>query len=485
MEQAEPLTTQYPPTSQGRAILSVSLTRQRRQLLLFIVSLVLLVTAWMLIAPSTPVLIYFFLAMFCGLLVWSGVLLRDTLHPEQFIYQKIITQCSHYTSKVSDPEILLDKMTHLLYTTLETETFTLWRYDGDENSFCMLRTSGAALSSKLAELPVDIPADTLRKTVAVSNLASSALKQGLVAANIKFFTTLNLGETVIGAIGFGPSALVSNFTARHREWLRVLAGSLTPLLHSSMLSLKLAQTAENLHLAYRRTIDVQDNERRSLATELHDDILGRLTTMALTLNKSQKEVRTRPVEVQNWLGTLEGETQSVNRRLREITQGLHPTVLTDLGLISATRAYMDTLAKQPRRHHTRQTVTLTAQGFEQQRIDNKSIERDIYYITKQALDNALNHAQADQIFIHMRWDDDAISVTVRDTGRGMPAAPEKLVGFDGHLGLLSMHERTVAWRGSLSLHTDPDQGTTVRARLPVDQASPYPADLQAYVQYLT
>jgi signal transduction histidine kinase len=325
----------------------------------------------------------------------------------------------------------------------------------------------------------------LSKTLSVANLPNSAFKQALVAANLQLFTTLNFGDTVIGGFGIGPSARVSKFTLRQATWLRSLAGFLTPLVHNALLTHRLTQTSENLHLAYRRTIDVQDNERRSLATELHDDILGRLTTMALTLNKSQKEVAIRPVEVQNWLGTLESETQSVNRRLREITQGLHPTVLTDLGLISATRAYMDLLAKQPRRHHTRQTISLTAQGFEHQRIDNKSLERDIYYITKQALDNAIKHAQTDQIFIHLRWDNDAISITVRDTGRGMPDSPDKLIGFNGHLGLLSMHERTVAWQGTLALHTAPDQGTTVRARLPVDQASPYPADLQAYVQYLT
>ena len=153
----------------------------------------------------------------------------------------------------------------------------------------------------------------------------------------------------------------------------------------------------------------------------------------------------------SWLEGLEKETTNVNQRLREITQGLHPTVLTNLGLISAIQAYLDTIVRQPLSASAPRVITLTAQGFSADRIPDLRLERDLYHITRQALDNAVAHAQADQVFIHVRWSSDAVSVTVQDTGRGMQDTPERLMGQRGHLGLLSMNERVRAWGGRLTL----------------------------------
>jgi signal transduction histidine kinase len=202
------------------------------------------------------------------------------------------------------------------------------------------------------------------------------------------------------------------------------------------------------------------------------------------LSNSQRQLTLEPGKVQNWLETLSQETRYLNRRLREITQGLHPAVLTDLGLIAALQAYMDTLSKHALPVSAPRTIDLTAQGFADTRINDPKLERDLYYITRQALDNAIKHAQAEQIYVHLRWRDDAVTVTVQDTGIGLKAAPELLMGQQGHLGLLSLHERVLAWRGRLSFQTGPGQGTTVYARLPIHQPSPNPSHLQAFTHYL-
>ena len=178
------------------------------------------------------------------------------------------------------------------------------------------------------------------------------------------------------------------------------------------------------------------------------------------------------------------ETRYLHLRLREITQGLHPSILTDLGLIAALQAYMDSLSKHALPTSAPRTIDLTAQGFNGTRIDDPKLERDLYYIIRQAVDNALKHAQAEQIFIHLRWRDDAVTVTVQDTGVGLKAPPEMLMGQQGHLGMLSLQERVLAWRGRLSFQTGQGQGTTVHARLPICQPSPNPTHLQAFTHYL-
>jgi signal transduction histidine kinase len=253
---------------------------------------------------------------------------------------------------------------------------------------------------------------------------------------------------------------------------------------SAYLLADLAEALSKLQLAYRRTIDAEDEERRRLAMELHDDILSRLTTMTLALRHGQKQLSVNPEQVQGCLEMVEYETQSINRRLREITQGLHPSVLVDLGLISALQAYMDSLVKKSLPASAPGLITLTAQGFNGDRLAEPNLERDLYFITRQALDNAIEHAHADQVFIHLRWREDAVSVTVQDNGRVMKEPPEQLMGQNGRLGLLSMNERVLTWQGRLTFHTTPGNGTTVQVRVPIDQPSRQPAHLQAFTQLL-
>ena len=486
-----------------------------RQVGLFLIATGLLALVGLvtqIVPTTTPVNLLLWL-VFGGVAAWGGALFRDALQPERLLYHEILEACSRFTRDTTDPELLLDQVSHTLHTLLRTHSLTLWRHDDADSAIKLLRAEGTPLPLDLAELPLDLDPTQICSSWLVLNLPDSALKQGLQAAGIQLVAPLRLGDTLVGFWGLGEPQAGLRFNPKLRDWLDLLAGQIALIVQNALLLIDLNDTTQRLYLAYRRTTDVQEAERRNLATELHDDILGRLTTMALTLSQSQKQLAAnfgqgvsrsldeyrRPERsgnafpfsppqldaVRERLQHLEIEAQNINRRLREITQGLHPSVLADLGLISAMRAYIDSLARQPLPETPLKIISLTAQGFEQQQFGSQKLERDLYYITRQALDNAIKHAQAGQIFIHLRWDKEIIGVTVRDTGRGMPGTPERLMGQDGHLGLLSMRERALAWQGNISFHTSPEQGTTIRARLPIDQPSRAPAHLQAYTQYLS
>jgi nitrate/nitrite-specific signal transduction histidine kinase len=75
-------------------------------------------------------------------------------------------------------------------------------------------------------------------------------------------------------------------------------------------------------------------------------------------------------------------------------------------------------------------------------------------------------------------------MTIKDTGQGMKDDPETLTGQNGHLGLLSIKERALAWRGQVDFYTAPGQGTTIYARLPLTQPSSTPTHLQAFIHHL-
>jgi signal transduction histidine kinase len=440
------------------------------------------------LSPVVTFAAWFIFGMFC---VWVGAGLQHILHPERRAYQQIIETTGQLVREISDQEVLLDRMTHTLYENLGLESLSVWRYQAEESVLLLSRFEGLkAVGDRLdsgdwAELPLDIDEQQLHGTQSVSALPESALREALVAIGVRVVTSLTLGDELIGIIGLGNSIGDTQHSEEALHWLDLVTGHLALVIKSAYLITDLEETLNKLQLAYRRTVEVEEEERRHLAVELHDDVLSRLTTMSLTLRNSRNRLASDPAQVHDWLEMLEKETRSLNRRLREITQGLHPSVLVDLGLISALQAYIDSLARRsPWPESTPCEVTLTAQGFNGNRLVEQNLERDLYYITRQALDNALAHAHPDRVFIHLRWREQAVSLTVQDTGCGMKATPKELMGQNGHLGLLSMNERVLARQGQLSFHTQPGQGTSVHVRLPIDRPSPAPTHLQAFSQII-
>ncbi len=404
--------------------------------------------------------------------------LERRLHPES--PGQLLSTYSHLGPEAPPLNDLLPYVSRALCADLGASGVTMWLYRPEEGLLTLAHREGTATGETLTELPVDLSPKHLRGTQPVTALPESALRQGWLAMQVKVVTALRLREELVGMIGLSSDAPGQNY----RPELDLLAGQLALVVKNGRLVADLEATLAQLQLAYRRSLDFQEEERRKLAVELHDDILSRLTTMGMTLRNSQRQITTDTAKVQLWLEMLEQETRYLNTRLREITQGLHPAILADLGLIAALQAYMDSLTKHALPPSAPRTVDLTAQGFDNARLPDPKLERDLYYLTRQALDNALKHAQAEQILIHLRWRDEAVTVTVQDNGVGLTSAPEHLMGQQGHLGLLSMHERVLAWRGRLSFQSSPGQGTTVYARLPLGQPSPNPSHLQAFTCYL-
>ncbi len=416
--------------------------------------------------------------------IWLGSKLEYLLQPERLAYQQALAACTQIVRQVSDHDVLLDRLTLLLFQNLGLASISVWRYRAEERILELVRFEGGDAGKGFNRLPLDLEVRYLHGTWPVSLLPESALRQGLIAGGAQVVASLSVGDELVGLMAFGDSRWGNRYSAEALRWLGLIAGQLALAVKSAYLLSDLAEALNKLQLAYRRTIDAEDEERRRLAVELHDDILSRLTTMTLALRHGQKQLSANPEQVRTCLETVEHETQTINRRLREITQGLHPSVLVDLGLISALQAYMDSLVKKSLPASAPGLITLTAQGFNGDRLAEPNLERDLYFITRQALDNAIEHAHADQVFIHLRWREDAVSVTVQDNGCGMKEPPEQLMGQNGRLGLLSMNERVLTWQGRLTFHTAPGNGTTVHIRIPIDQPSRHPTHLQAFTQLL-
>ena len=462
-----------------------SIQRQRGMVLILIPGALTILLLGVLLAFEEISWITGLIGLILGLIsLWLGLRFSRIGNGEVMAYWQTTEIFSRLVQDTSDQEQLLDQITNTLFETLAVSHLSIWRYRVDDNVLAMLRAAGATPPLDLTELPFDIALDLPDGAHPVASLPESALRQGLLSLEIDDIALLRLGDELIGLIGFGQRHSPTAIGPAARRWLNLMAGQLALVVKNACLVTDLEETIAKLQLAYRRTIDAEEEERRHLAIELHDDILSRLSTMSMTMRLNRRRLSTHPLQVEQGLVTLEEEAQYLNRRLREITQGLHPSVLTDLGLIAALQAYLDSIGKQVLPSSAPRVITLTAQGFDDHRINNQKLETDLYYISRQAIDNALFHAHAEQILIHLRWGQTAISLTVQDTGCGLPDTPEVLMGQTGHLGLLSMNERTLAWRGRLTFDSTTGQGTTIHVRVPMTRSSPAPAHLQAFTYHL-
>lgn len=190
---------------------------------------------------------------------------------------------------------------------------------------------------------------------------------------------------------------------------------------------------------------VQEDERRSLARELHDE-LGQLLTALI-----HRLERAHGIEVESV--TLAREALG---RVRELARLLRPPVLDDLGLPAA----LNWLARQAREHAGLEVKTRTPPGFG--RLD-ADVETLVYRIAQEALTNVIRHAGACRAGIELTRLGNRLELSVRDDGRGFdPAAAARVsqgTGLDG------MRERVALFGGSLAVRSAPGQGTHIVATL--------------------
>jgi PAS domain S-box-containing protein len=229
----------------------------------------------------------------------------------------------------------------------------------------------------------------------------------------------------------------------------------------------LRESAARLHLLSRRLLKVQEEERRHLARELHDEFGQLLATITLQLHaaKTVAGEASRAI-IEDCVSIL----QRAGDQVRSLALELRPAMLDMAGLEAALRW----LASQ---HEQRTGVTTEVVGHFNEMPGEVAIAA--FRVVQEALTNALRHAHAHHIWIEINEIDANLQLTVRDDGSGFDVAEtlERMPKF-GHLGLLGMRERIEILGGMLEIDSVRGRGTSIRILLPLhDAAASTPADL--------
>ncbi len=209
----------------------------------------------------------------------------------------------------------------------------------------------------------------------------------------------------------------------------------------------------------KKVISAQEDERRRISRELHDEIGQALTAMAVQLKVLEKEFACSTTAVTR-IEAIRSLTEETIEELRRLSAQLRPASLDDLGLITALKDFVRKFGA-----HFNLEVDLYTRGFENLELAD-AVKIAVYRIIQEALTNVARHAQANNVSVIVEYRDGYITAIVEDDGVGFRADSEEDLPTE-RLGILGMKERCHLFGGSLTIESS-SQGTCVYARIPVD-----------------
>jgi len=216
---------------------------------------------------------------------------------------------------------------------------------------------------------------------------------------------------------------------------------------------------EQLHALASRLIEAQEDERRRIAGDLHDDVTQQLASLAMTVSALKQHRTGNDDDWDAVAAAIQRQIAGLSAQLHSLARQLHPAVLDDLGLATALEAECQRSAMEGA------SVRVRIDG-DVDRLDRPA-QLAIYRAVQEAVRNAGRHGQARHVTVTLHVRRHEAVLLVQDDGAGFDrAAPHWRPG----VGLAAMHERARALGGSVEIRSASGQGTTVTLTLPLRSA---------------
>ncbi len=208
--------------------------------------------------------------------------------------------------------------------------------------------------------------------------------------------------------------------------------------------------------ATRDILDAEERERRRIAGDLHDGVGQTLSAALLNLDYLQKSVAGSDGAVSELVDNAVAMVRDSYQEMRSISHQMMPNALLKAGLGSSIKEFLAAIDGQ------RIKVHLSVSGLEQ-RLDQQ-LETVLYRAVQEAVNNVIKHAQASRLTIQLMKDEEGISATIEDNGRGFdPAASGHVEG----IGLKNMRSRIALLQGSVDVDAVPGKGTVIVIYVPL------------------
>jgi two-component system, NarL family, sensor histidine kinase NreB len=216
----------------------------------------------------------------------------------------------------------------------------------------------------------------------------------------------------------------------------------------------------------KKVISSQEDERKRIGRELHDDTLQQLSAVLMRIDMCKLQPQTfTPNKVEELRGIVITAIDSIIA----IMQNLRPTLLDDLGLTAAIKSLVDIHLGEKGIKYNVDTIGMTDKRF------RPEVEITLFRIVQEAISNIGRHAKAKNVSVLIKCDHDAVHVNIEDNGVGFEV--NSLYHQSSHdmrdrrgLGILGMKERVILIGGEMDIHSQPGIGTKIGIRIPLLQA---------------
>lgn len=212
------------------------------------------------------------------------------------------------------------------------------------------------------------------------------------------------------------------------------------------------------HLSHQ-VLHAQEEERKRISRELHDEIVQTLVGINLHLEALARDATINPQSLQRKIAQTQRLVEKSVKIVHDFARELRPTLLDDQGLIAALHSFMKDFTE---RTGIRIRFT-TCAVVDQLESDRRTV---LYRVAQSALTNVAQHAHASQVSVSIRKVRDALLMEITDNGKSFDAQGMLYAQTPKRLGLVSMRERIEMVGGSFIVESAPGKGTTIRAQIP-------------------
>ena len=204
-------------------------------------------------------------------------------------------------------------------------------------------------------------------------------------------------------------------------------------------------------------LTAQEDERRRVARELHDDVTQRLAFLSIELGKLGSEIPDSLEETRTRVRALQDQTLRVSNEVRRVSRGLHPSIITDFGLGVALEDFCAEFEKA-------QGIQVQFEGLVEDSELDAIGATCLYRIAQESMRNAAIHGHASEVRVELTVGGGSMQLRVKDNGVGFPAEGGR---SKTGLGVISMRERIRLVNGTLTLSSQAGQGTEITASVPL------------------
>ena len=304
----------------------------------------------------------------------------------------------------------------------------------------------------LSEAAINVVVDeSIRKILIWSVLV---LILGLsVAYALATILTRPISELSAAARAIGKG----DFKWKAPVWLGDEIGNLGASFNEMTDELKHKEEARQMLLS--RVISAQEEERKRIARELHDETSQALTSLMVGLKVAEETAEEQQVKQKT--SELRAVAAQALENIHHLAMELRPSVLDDLGLVAAVQKYTQDYAAK-----TNIDVDSHISGLDEQRLPSE-IETTVYRVVQEALANVSKHAEAKNVSVVLRYGDSSLVAIIEDDGKGFDVETVLASATEKSLGLFGMRERASLVGGKLTIESQHGTGTTVFLEIPV------------------